>query len=1106
MVSHYCHKSDRKVTLAKRNLGAHLKILAILLVSAAISAAQDTRSVLEGIVTDANGGVIVSAVVQAVNRHTGQVRSQTTSAAGVYSLLLPAGEYDLTVAAANFSAFSRPAISLSLGQKIRIDVQLQVTGGSDSVDVTADATLMDAGTSFIGNAVSGRELVDLPLNGRNFTQLGLLQPGVAPMTAGLAQAGGSLRAGQAYAVNGQRPEANNYLLDGVSNVNRVDGGFALRTPVDAIQEFRIVTLNAPPEYGGTGGATTTVVTRSGGNQLHGAVYEFLRNDVFDARNYFASRVEPLKQHQFGATLGGPLRRNRDFLFGFYEGFRNLQGITRNATVPSERQRQGDFSELRDPQTGQQLPLINFFTGQPFPNNQIPAPAIHPLSRRIMDFYPRPNAGTNLFLTTQNVNNHYDQGGMRYDHIFSERDQISLHYNRSAASNVNPLSVSGADVPGFPVAEDLNTTQASLQHTHLFSGSTLNSLRVGFFRNVFFTNSPVTRTSPRDLGFNYDSSLDAAQGPPFFIVSGYASVGNPITGPRDTAQNSYEVYDSMSLMRGRHAFKFGGSFRRTQVNMMQGIASNGFFVFAPFPVSDSFASFLVGFPVVFFQGGGDMNRGLRNIDFSLFAQDDWRVLPRLTINYGVRYEISTPFTDIRDRMNAWSPGMQSVVFPNAPAGLLFPGDPGVPRGITPVFRKGVMPRIGLAWDPSGDGRTSLRAAYGLYYDTFTNGVGGPLQAPLSALPWTQARQLSAPIQYADPWNGRNPFQDGTFPQPMTVLTIENGMRPPYSQNWNLSLQHAFQGAYLIEARYIGNKGTRLPRMIEANPAIFGPGATANNADRRRPHAGCRGADGPCDFASVGLITNQTNSTYHAGQISLSRRFQRGLAFLASYTLSKTLDYASSFNVAGSAPRLVGGENDLAQNPFDLRAEHGRSLFDARHRFVLSGSYEIPGPGGGIPGAVLGGWQLNAIANFASGAPFTVYDSANVSLQGNAPQITGFYSSRPDALSDPSAGPRTPQQWVSRSAFRRLDPLTEAGRFGNAGRNTVTGPGIANADLSLLKTVSLRERLRLQFRAEAFNVANHANFHLPENDIASPNFGQILSAAPPRVLQFGIKLLF
>ncbi|MFN7994024.1 MAG: TonB-dependent receptor [Bryobacteraceae bacterium] len=1085
-----------------------MRTLAIALALCACAFGQDTSAILEGQVTDPSGSVIAGASVRAVSTQTGYARAQLTTNAGAYHLSLPAGQYDLRVTAANFADYVRSGVELAVSQSVRVDVQLSVSKAKDVVNVTGAAPLVDSSSNVIGNVVTGRELLDLPLNGRNFTQLGLLQPGVAPMTAGLAEAGGSLRAGQAYAVDGQRPESNNYLLDGVTNVNRVDGGYSLRTPVDAIQEFRILTETAPAEYGGTSGATTTVVTRSGGNELHGTLYEFLRNDDLDSRNFFASRVEPLKQNQFGATLGGPIRRNRDFLFGYYEGFRNVQGVTQNATVPSDAERVGDFSGLTDPQTGQPIPLINEFAGQPFPNNQVPGFMQNATALKLVNFFPHANAGPNLFTTTQTMRNRADQGGARFDHIFSERDQLSAHYARAASANVNPLSVAGANVPGFPVGEDIGTQTFSVSETHLFSGTTINILHAGFFRNVFDTDKPLNHTSPRDLGFNYDSTLAAAQGPPFFIVSGYASVGDPITGPRNTAQNTFEATDSLAHIAGAHSFRLGGDFRRNQVNMTEGIASNGFFVFAPFPASDSFASFLLGFPVVFFQGGGDMNRGLRNIDFAVYAQDEWRVTPHLTLNYGLRWEVSTPFVDIRDRMNSWSPGQQSKVFPNAPEGLLFPGDPGVPRGIAPVYWKGLMPRVGLAWDPTGSGKTSIRAAYGIFYDSFTNGVGGPLQAPLSALPWTQARQLSPPINFTDPWNGAYPFSLNSFPQPTTVLTVENGMRPPYAQNWNLSVQRSLSNNFLLDVRYIGNKGTRLPRMIEGNPAIYGPGATSNNADQRRQYAGCHGAQGPCDFASVGLITDSTNSTYEAGQIALSRRFSNGLGFLASYTFSKSLDYVSSFNVAGSAPRLVAGENDLAQNPFDLNAEHGPSLFDARHRFVFSGSYEIPFPRSAAPfaRAAFAGWQINTIANFASGTPFTVYDSANVALQGSSPEITGFYSSRPNLIADPNQGPHTASQWVSRAAFQRLDPVSQAGQFGNEGRNVVRGPAISNVDLSLLKTFGVTERVRLQFRAECFNLANHANFGLPDNDIASPTFGQVLEAGPPRLLQFGVKLIY
>ena len=886
---------------------------AILALAACLAAsAQDTSATLEGQITDATGAAISGAVVRAVNRNTGYARQQVATRAGAYHLGLPVGQYDLRVSAPQFAEYLRSGVQLDVSQTARIDVQLQIAKEKEIVTVTSAPAMVDAGSTVIGNVVTGRELVDLPLNGRNFAQLGLLQPGVAPLTAGLAQAGGSLRSGQAYAVNGQRPESNNYLVDGVTNVNRVDGGYAFRTPVDAVQEFRILTETAPAEYGGTAGATTTVATRSGGNELHGTAYEFLRNDAFDARNFFASQTEPLKQNQFGATMGGPLRRNRDFLFGYYEGFRNRQGITQSATVPSDAERGGDFSGLRDPQTGAPIPLINYFSGQQFPGNQVPAEAMDPLAVSLLSLYPHANAGPNLFTTTQTMRNSSDQGGLRFDHVLSPRDQLSARYAHSVSANVNPLSVKGANVPGFPVGEDLSAHSASISETHVFRGASFNDFRLGFFRDEFLTDKPLNRTSPRQLGFNYDSTLAAAEGPPFLIVSGYANVGDPITGPRNTVQNTYEAHDGVSHVAGRHSFKVGADFRRNQINMAEGIASNGFFVFAPFPASDPFASFLLGFPVVFFQGGGDMNRGLRNIDAAGYAQDEWRVAPRLTLNYGARYEVNSPFTDIRNRMNSWSPGKQSQVFPNAPAGLLFPGDPGVPDGIAPVYWKGIMPRIGMALDPTGSGKISLRAAYGLFYDSVTNGVGAPLQAPLSALPWTQARQLGAPVSFTDPWHGQNPFSLNSFPQPTTVLTIENGMRPPYAQNWNFSVQRSF-GEYLLDVRYVGNKGTRLPRMIEANPAVYGPGATAENADERRQYAGCHGAAGPCDFASVGLVTDSTNSTYHAAQAALSRRFSKGLGFLASYTFSKSLDYVSSFNVAGSAPKLVAGENDLAQNP-------------------------------------------------------------------------------------------------------------------------------------------------------------------------------------------------
>jgi hypothetical protein len=366
-----------------------------------------------------------------------------------------------------------------------------------------------------------------------------------------------------------------------------------------------------------------------------------------------------------------------------------------------------------------------------------------------------------------------------------------------------------------------------------------------------------------------------------------------------------------------------------------------------------------------------------------------------------------------------------------------------------------------------------------------------------------------LQFANPYgSGPAPFGNNTFVAPATVLTVQSGMKPPYSQNWNFSIERTLAHDYLLDVSYVGNKGTHLPRFIEANPSIYGPSVNSNNNNQIRQYTTCNAA-GVCNYGSVGLLADDSSSTYHALQVAFSRQFAKGLRFMASYWYSKSLDYISTLNVAGSAPTLVAGENDLAQNPFDLRAEHGSSLFDATHRFVFSGSYALPTwrHASHAAAAILNGWQLNTIANLSTGTPFTVYDSADVSLQGSAPEISGFYSSRPNLISNPNSGqPHSANQWVTRAPFQQLNPVTQAGQFGNEGRNVVRGPGIETVDLSLFKNFNLNEATHIQFRAECFNLLNHVNFGLPENDLESPAFGQILQAGSPRLLQLALKLVF
>ena len=1091
-----------------------IAISAILFFPGVLSAQQITGSI-RGVVSDPSGAVVQNAGVSARQIETGLTRSTKTDHAGAYVLPeLPVGHYEVEVQAKDFHKYLQQGIDLNVNEAATLNVRLEVGAESEQVRVQADAQLIESTDTSLGKTVLQREILDLPLNGRDFSQLGVLQPGVVPLTPGLVEASGTLRDGQGYAVNGQRPEANNFMIDGANNFNSVDAGFVMKPPIDAVAEFRIITHNANAEFGHSAGSTTNIVTRSGSNAFHGAAWEFFRNDKMDARNYFAQQVEPLKQNQFGATFGGPIRADKTFFFGFYEGFRDRQGETRSATVPSLLQRQGNFSEMCPEGfsggfcNNPNHQLVNEFSSQPFPNNQLPF--LNSISQNILPFFPLPTTGANTFTTTQTLQQSDDQFGARIDHYFSPTDALNLRYMFNNTTRLDPLSTSGADVPGFPVGESHRAQNFVAQETHTFSPSVVAVARFSFLRYKFLFDQHLNHTLPSSLGFQYAPSLDLAAGPPFIQVGGYSSVGDPITGPRNTFQNSFDYSGSLSWIRGRHELRFGGGYQRDQINALQGIASNGFFVFAPFPVNDAFASFLLGRPVFFLQGGGDLGRNLRGNSLNWYAQDTFKINPRVTLNYGLRYELPFPYTENRNRQNLFVPGAQSKVFPSAPAGLLYPGDPGVPAGLIPTDKKAFAPRVGLAWDPTGSSQWLVSASYGLFYEPYYTGQGGPLQDAISAPPYLQTPQVNGP-NFTDPFNGANPF-GSTFATPMTLLVLNRNLRLPYAQDWNLTVQRSFGQDWLAEVGYVGTKGTRLPRFIEGNPTVYIPGQSSeNNVDQRRLYSGCTLAQpDTCTYGSVGEIAGIAGSSYNALESSLRKRFGHGLSFLASYTFSKSIDDVSSFNITGSAASPVAGENDLAQNPFNLAAERGRSMFDARHRFVVSYQWSLPF--WNQPHTwyqhLLGNWQVNGITTFMTGTPFTVFDSQDTSLQGGAPEITGFSANRPNQVGDPNSGPHTVQQWFNTAAFQRIvpDPNSPVQQFGNAGRNIVQGPGFNQWDFSAFKNIRIAESKQLQFRAEFFNLFNHSNFRLPDSDISSPTFGQIQEALPPRLTQLALKFLF
>ena len=1062
---------------------------------------QSATASLVGKVTDRTGAVLPNAEIVLTSTGTAQQRLQRTDARGDFSFpQLSIGDYRVEVRVPGFATWRNSNVHLDVGNQLQITVELTPASAQQTIEVTASTARLQANEIAQGGIVTEREIANLPLNGRNFSQLGILQPGVRPASASLTVQGNFRRAGQNYEVNGQRPESNTFLVDGMRDVNRMDGGYAFRPPADAMAEFRILTSTAPAEFGGTSGGITTIVTRSGTNRLHGTAYDFLRNDRMNANNYFAPTKERFKQNQFGVTAGGPLLRDHAYYFAYYEGLRTVQDITHGVVVPTLAERAGDFSAAP--------PILLNSTRLPFTNNL--AGQISPITARYLSYFPVPNTRQDAHLaqTTNKSRYNSDQGGAKADWLIGPSDVLSARYNYSTLDLLNPYSELGADVPGFPVGYFTNTHLAGLTETHTFSPRTVVTANISFLQNHIVLDKRFSGLSPQAMGFTYTSTRAEGTGAPLIMPQGYSNVGDPIINPRDTVQNDYAVTANLAHTQGRHVLSAGAQYRQIQLNGYQSNFASGTFSFTVQGVTNNaMANFLLGRPDIFTQAGGDFTRDLRGWELGVYAQDEYRASPRLTLNYGVRYEITTPFRDIHNRLMAFTPGQQSTVHPNAPTGLLFPGDTGIPDTIAPIFKGDVAPRVGFAWDTRGNSETVVRAAYGIFYDGVMNGVGMPMRAATSALPNTVIRTLTGNINYTNPLATVNdPFSPGQFALPASTFTLDRGLLPPYSQGWNLSVDQSL-GEQVLSLAYVGAKGTRLPRMVEANPATYQPGSTLANAGRRRLYAGCTLTAGVCQLGTAGLVVGNANSSFHSGQVSLTRRGTHDLNYTLGYTFSKDLDYSSSLHMSGPAPWLVLGELDVPQDNGNLKAEYGRSLFDSRHRFAGSVTYNLPFARSltGAARGVLGGWQVSGLLALNSSTPFTVYDSANVSLQAPHPGVSGMFGDRPNVVGDPNRNaPHTVGQWVSRSAFQRLDPVVNAGQFGNERRNSIDGPAYGSLDASLSRSVTMRESTKLIFRADAFNVTNHVNLIAPVDDINSPVFGQIIEAQAPRILQLSLKL--
>ena len=1055
--------------------------LIVLLFSAGLVCAQSTGGIT-GSVQDSSGALVAGASVSAVQQQTNERFDANTDKEGRFSFpRLPVGDYRVEAAHQGFRRFVSEAIRLDADQTRQAAIVLQLGEASDSVQVTGAISLVETIGGAIRETVDEKRISELPLNGRNALQLQLLVPGAVPSAAAASDLGQS----SAVSINGARGISNNYLLDGGDNNDPQLGTSALVPNPDALEEFSILTNNYSAEYGRGAGAVVNAITKAGTNRLRGSLWEFIRNDAFDARNYFSLVVPKLRRNQFGGSVGGPVMlphlyngRDRTFFFFSYEGLRQrAAGTVSNLVVPTEMERRGDFSQST-------LKPVDPATKQPFPGGVIPATRFDPAAVNFLNiFIPLPNSSRGRYIYNSPNSLDHNQVIVRGDHNIGSKHRITGRYFNDKSPELKTA--------GLPILRSKNrfdTTNAMGNHTWTISPALLNTVQFSFGR-IDLDRGPLPvldGVTYQSLGVNIRQ--DTPQYPTDYrgSVSGFWNLNqdNVVTIDRKT----YEALDNVSYVAHGHMLKFGGEFRRSSSDRNTANLTDPQFTFNGQNAVNPFADFLLGLPSVMNQGSLRVN-AIRGPEMALFFQDDWKVRQNLTLSLGLRYDPYFPFYDANNQIAVFRPGRQSVIYPQAPRGLVFVGDQGVPRGGVKTDWNNLAPRFGFAWSPLG-AKTSIRGAYGIFYET---PAIHQLSAFSSTQPFSAQVQINQPFSFSDPYRGQmNPFpytqpktpeERGrfTFLRPNVVgETLDPALAAGYMQQWNLNIQRETLHGIVVTAGYVGSKGTRLPVQRELNPAVFGPGATAANVNQRRIYAP--------DFASIADYEANGFSNYHSLQLTLNKRFSHGYTILANYTWAKSIDNVS-LDTAGAI-----------QNSMDLRSEKALSDFDVRHRFVMSFLWEIPSVRKSWARWAIGGWQLNGILTMSSGIPFNVVSGLDRALTGSGTQ-------RPNLVGDPHLDPDRSRADLTAKYFNPsayvLPPL---GSFGNSGRNSLIGPGSFNLDSSVFKNFPVRESVKLQFRGEFFNAMNNPNFSNPVSNIGTANVGSILSATAPRILQFGLRLAF
>jgi hypothetical protein len=1091
--------------------------------------AQQSASIT-GTVLDKSGAAVPGAKVVATSPATQLTRETQTNESGSFALpLLPPGAWTVAVTKDGFRRIVQDNLILEVNQSAQLSFSLEPGQVSETVEVNESVPLIDSTTSSVGQVVETRAVQELPLNGRNFVQLATLGPGVVGVgfgASGTIMSGSrpdDLRPGSEIFSNGNREGANNFLLDGIDNNERLTLSITLRPSVEAVREFKIQTNMFAAEQGRNPGATVNVVTKSGSNEWHGSAYNFVRNDNLDARNFFtpATSAKPqLAQNQFGASFGGKIIPNRVFFFANYEGYRRRQEVQRLGTVPLSAVKQGNFASYRDVYdpltTRRDTSLASGFARDAFPNRIIPSSRWDSVMGRLIQSYPAPNNGTGIaanYAVAPKERQNWDQGDLRVDYNLSSNRFLFGRISRQDTVTTRPSTFPITTVPGMstPVAlgnEDtfagdakLVATHAVLNYVQTLTPALVMEAKLGFQRfNLDFTQegaAPGARLGEA-LGVRNSNQGPRADGIPIFSPAGYFGIGQTRSLPILRKQNTYHPGVNFTWVRNHHSFKWGAEVRRRQLTEFQTNRGNGRFNFdRPFSnnpnnasaTGDAMASALLGTATVIEQDFLLVTAGMRAWESGLFFQDDWRVNDRLTLNLGLRWENDTPYREVANRWSNFdiTTGRMLIAGVNA----------GPTVGVLPD-RNNFAPRLGMAYKINN--KTILRGGGGVFYGT--QGQGGVAlrlqrQQPYGPIITVDIDQFSAtPRRVQDGLPTLTPLtpQQVLADTRGNYLAVDPFFRPSYTLQYNLQLQRELMGGIVAKVGYVGNVSRDLDFTYDINSVEPGPGSVAS----RRPFRNLAP-----NVQSVNYALASGKSHYQSLQATAEKRFAQGLSFLTSYTWSHLID-----NVANS---FGGGANGPI--PQDIRfreADRGSGGFDIRHRFVQSVNYDLPiGKGRRIDfgnrfaNNLIGNWQTNLILTMQTGLPFTPTIIGNPSNAG---------TSRPNVLRTPQDIDQTVTRWFDTSLFSATNPDATWGTpaqftFGNAGRNILTGPGRVNWDVSLFKNFDLLEKMRLQYRAEFFNMFNTPQLGIPNATIGDPNAGRITgTAGNNRQVQMALRLTF